>query len=261
MAAAVAIDIQPSLVVKTSPPASAQREFTALTQLGPGMVEVLEHGDGVLYLERINPGRSLDSSIDSDDVVHETIGHLIVEMQSHQLHYRDQCEPMSVDLPKLAQVLAPLQEVTDERLPVDLVRRALALGRELTAGPAARHLVIHGDLHAGNILWDANRQRWRVIDPHGWVGDPVFEAVVSLCEPQGLGVEGDARGSDPVPLVARLRRRLSILCEITGFDRDRLESWAFVGAVIAEARMLVHHNLVHGAPLALAQGLLDRDTR
>jgi streptomycin 6-kinase len=258
MAPGMAIDIQPNMVVKTSHPTSALREFTALTRLGPGMVEVLKHGDGVLYLERINPGRSLDSSIDSDDVVHETIGHLIVEMQSHQLQHRDQCEPTSVDLPKLAQVLVPLQEVNDERLPAYLVRRALALGRELTAGPAARHLVVHGDLHAGNILWDAGRDRWRIIDPHGWVGDPVFEAVVALCAPQGLGIDGDARGSDPAPLVARLNRRVSILCDVTGFDRYRLEAWAFVGAVIAEARMLAQHDLVHGAPLALAEGLHDQ---
>lgn len=253
----MAVDIRAGSVVKTADPASTQRECIALTHLGPGVVDVLEYGEGVLSLERIRPGHALRESIRNDDDVHEIIGRLILELQ--EIQPSGSLRP--VELPLLAEVLTPLHRMSNGRLPDHLTQRALAMGRELATDDTVVPLVVHGDLHAGNILWDSGRERWRVIDPHGWVGDPVFEAVVSLCEPQGLGVIGDARGCDPVPLVARLNRRLSILCEITGFERERLESWAFVGAVIAEARMLVHHDLVHGAPLALAEGLLDRGAR
>jgi hypothetical protein len=67
----------------------------------------------------------------------------------------------------------------------------------------------------------------------------------------------DARGMPGAPLVRRTRRRIEIIAEVTGENPERLLAWSLVGAVIAEARMLVEHDLVHGAPLALAQELLD----
>lgn len=37
-----------------------------------------------------------------------------------------------------------------------------------------RKLLLHGDLHHGNILYD-NKKGYRIIDPKGVIGDPVFE--------------------------------------------------------------------------------------
>jgi len=247
------------LFMKTTDSRTSQREFCALKHLGPGMVTVVDHlpDEGTLFLELVEPGYDLGfiASTD-DDLAIEILAQLIVEMQS--LQTVEEVGYAQTILPHLREVMAPLRRIRDDRLPSGFTQRALAMGKELVAEESSSTLVLHGDLHPGNVLWDAGSRRWRVIDPHGWVGDQVFEAVVSLCVPGGLGVLGDARGCDPVSIIRRLDRRISIICEMTGFDRDRLNAWTFVGAVIAEARMLEHHNLVHGAALALAEGLHDR---
>lgn len=247
------------LFAKTTDSRTSQREFCALTHLGPGMVTVVSHlpDEGTLFLEFVEPGYDLGFIANTDDdLAIEIIAQLIVEMQSTQT--TEDVGYAQIILPHLREILAPLVRIRDGRLPSGISHRALALGRELVSEESSSTLILHGDLHPGNVLWDERSTRWRVIDPHGWVGDQVFEAVVSLCVPGGLGVPGDARGSDPVPIIRQLDRRISLICEITGFDRDRLTAWTFVGAALAEARMIEHHNLVHGAALALAEGLHDR---
>jgi streptomycin 6-kinase len=247
-------------VIKTTDPRTSQRELCALRNLGPGMVTVMSHRahSGSLQLERIDPGTDLRMVAQGDDEASiAIIAQLIVEMQSQQTS-AEVGFARSV-LPDLGGVLTPLVQIHDSRIPSVLSGRALTMGRELVSDESASVLILHGDLHPGNVLWDERCARWRVIDPHGWVGDPIFEAVVALCVPDGLGVTGDARGCDPAPILDRLDRRVSVISEITGFDRDRLTAWAFVGAVIAEARMIERHNLVHGAALAMAEGLLARE--
>jgi hypothetical protein len=39
---------------------------------------------------------------------------------------------------------------------------------------------------------------------------------------------------------------------------NRLRAWGFVGCVIAELWMIESHDLVHGAPLAVAEALLEQ---
>ena len=95
-----------------------------------------------------------------------------------------------------------------------------------------------------------------MIDPHGWVGDPAFEAAALLANPRGLVEGGDARGMDGRELAVKARRRAEVYAEATGYDVDRLRAWGFVGCVIAELWMIESHDLVHGAPLAVAEALL-----
>ena len=48
------------------------------------------------------------------------------------------------------------------------------------AVPAADDNVLHGDAHHQNLIRDGMGTPddvWRVIDPHGWWGDPTFDAV------------------------------------------------------------------------------------
>ena len=117
-------------------------------------------------------------------------------------------------------------------------------------------VVLHGDLQHLNVL--NTGEGWRAIDPHGWVGDPAFEAAALLANPRGLVEGGDARGMDGRRLAERSGRRAEIYAEVTDYDLDRLRAWGLVGCVIAELWMLESHDLVHGAPLAVAQVLLDQ---
>jgi streptomycin 6-kinase len=117
-------------------------------------------------------------------------------------------------------------------------------------------VVLHGDLQHFNVL--NSGEGWRAIDPHGWFGDPAFEAAALVANPRGLVEGGDARGMDGRDLASRARRRTGIYAEATGYDVDRLRAWGFVGCVIAELWMIESHDLVHGAPLAVAETLLEQ---
>lgn len=251
------------VVVKTGRSADLQREATALQLLGDRAVTVVDlvHIDdstAQLVTTRVLPGDDLrpTARVD-DDAAMVIIAELIGAMRSHHAAHTDR--PDRPDLPELVGVLEPLLRCHDPRLPASLRDVAVHLGADLVA--SGDPVVLHGDLQHRNIarsrLEDADD--WRVIDPHGWWGDSVFEAVAALVAPESLLLDSDvvdAREIPGEPLARLTRRRIAIIAEVTGDDPDRLRSWAFVGAVIAEARMIAQHDLVHGAPLALAQSLV-----
>ena len=75
-----------------------------------------------------------------------------------------------------------------------------------------------------------------------------------LANPRGLTLE-ESPDATRLVTATTAERRIAILAETTGFDRDRIRAWAFTAAVIAELWMVEDHDLVHGAPLALAEAL------
>ena len=158
-------------------------------------------------------------------------------------------------LPPLRDIGVAFDAPHDERLPRHLVDSARRVFEDLITEHTPQ-VVLHGDLQHLNVL--NMGEGWRAIDPHGWVGDPAFEAAALLANPRGLVEGGDARGMDGRMLAERSGRRAEIYAEVTGYDVDRLRAWGLVGCVIAELWMLESHDLVHGAPLAVAQVLLDQ---
>lgn len=247
-------------MIKTGPKVDLFREASALQALGYPAVDVVDLVDidadtAELVTMRALPGDDLRPlARTDDDAATGIIASLIVGLRIGQTPPEDS----DATLPPLSQVLEPLRSCRDPRVPRALIDAAVSLGEELVsdAGAAA----VHGDLQHRNIARSVldGEERWRVIDPHGWWGDPSFDAAAVLVAPEsvlmGLDVT-DARGIAGEPLFRRLHRRIEIIAEIAGDDRDRLLAWSLVGAVIAEARMIAHHDLVHGAPLALAEVL------
>lgn len=243
-------------VIKGGDPAARNRESLALSVFRHGSVRLVAPLDatGTFRMKQVLPGTSLAQHAVDDDAAVRIVGSLINDLHRDQ---RISALRTPTDLPALVDVLRPLREVSDARLPVDLVRSADSLGRQLVA-EENKNVVLHGDLHHGNILWSQQHGRWLAIDPHGWWGDPVFEAAPLLCSPASQGVWGDARGCDGAAQLELAARRIAILAEVTGFAKERLWSWTFVGCVLAEARMLADYNMIHGAPLGLARRLADR---
>lgn len=61
-------------------------------------------------------------------------------------------------------------------VPRDLLRNSLAVARGLAARPG-RRVLLHGDLHAGNVL-DGGEERGLVaVDPRACAGDPAFDLI------------------------------------------------------------------------------------
>jgi streptomycin 6-kinase len=87
-------------------------------------------------------------------------------------------------------------------------------------------VVLHGDLHYGNVL-SSDREGWLAIDPKGVSGEPCYE-VGDLFRNR---VDELFDSSDPV---GAMRRRVEIVADLTGFDRERIRSWALAQAVLSE---------------------------
>ena len=236
------------VVVKAGDADERHREALALGAFGAGATEVLARDQdlGLLVTRRFLPGDDIRPlARRDDDAATRAIALLAAEIHRYQ-------RPVH-GLPALEEIGAAFDAASDSRLPAPTVDAAKGLFADLVADNTAM-VVLHGDLQHFNVLNAGGS--WRVIDPHGWVGDPAFEAAALLANPRGLVEGGDARGMDGRELAVKARRRAEVYAEATGYDVDRLRAWGFVGCVIAELWMIESHDLVHGAPLAVAEALL-----
>ncbi len=85
-------------------------------------------------------------------------------------------------------------------------------------------VLMHGDFHHFNIL--SSERGWLVIDPKGVIGPACYEAGPFLINPWGNLLTGsDYRGMT--------RRRIDILYEHLGFERERIREWGLAHAVLS----------------------------
>jgi streptomycin 6-kinase len=110
------------------------------------------------------------------------------------------------------------------RVPAALVEGAANLAGACAAeGP---FWLLHGDLHAGNVLRAGDGRGLVAIDPRPCLGDPAFDAVDWV-----LAAGGGERA---------VRRRIDWLAgRVDGLDPDRTWAWCQVMAVILAVLMLI----------------------
>jgi streptomycin 6-kinase len=108
-------------------------------------------------------------------------------------------------------------------MPAALVEKAERLFAELLAS-AGELTMLHGDLHHQNVL-TARREPWLAIDPKGVVGEPAYDAAALLHNPLELL---DAPRPGKV-----LERRVYLLSEELGLDRERVRDYGIAQAVLA----------------------------
>ena len=100
-----------------------------------------------------------------------------------------------------------------------ILEQAAATARHLFAEPRDI-VVLHGDIHHGNIL-DFGSRGWLAIDPKGLLGERTFDFVNILRNPD-----------DQVALTpGRFSRQVTVIADAAGLDRVRLLQWtlAFTG--------------------------------
>lgn len=205
------------VVLKLAPPGQAlEAEATALGAFGGvGAARLLDadHRLGALLLERLRPGTSLSTVAAEDD---EAATRVAAEV----MNVLRQPPPAGAILADAAGWVRALDRAAKAPgpLPRAQLRRATALIRTLSA-EAPAPVLLHGDLHNGNILRDGAKG-WRAIDPKGLIGDPAFEAAAFLRN---------------APDGTRARQRIAALAAGTGLDEARIAAWGFVGAVLAAA--------------------------
>ncbi|MCM9076734.1 aminoglycoside phosphotransferase family protein [Streptomyces spororaveus] len=108
-------------------------------------------------------------------------------------------------------------------VPPYVVDAAVATVREL--GRTQPDVLIHGDLHARNIL-RADREPWLAVDPKGYVGDPAYDGG-TLLKARALSL------LDAEDLGRAVHRTLDLFAEAAELDRERVRRWAQLHAVQA----------------------------
>jgi len=186
---------------------------------GQSMVRLLDvdPGVGVLLLERLEPGTPLSGVEDDEEATRIAAGLMRTLWKPAPSVHR------FATLTGWAAGLTKLRARFDGScgpFPADLVDKAERLFEELI-GSTPEQILIHGDLHHGNIL-RSEREPWLALDPKGVVGDPVWDAVYfsrSL-----LSEAGDPRRV--------LARRLDQLAAELGFDRTRMVAWGLAQSIL-----------------------------
>jgi streptomycin 6-kinase len=190
------------------------------TWRGRGAVFLYARDDAhyAMLLERARPA-TLDEVGDGDEVV-----------RTAALIGRRLAVPAPPGLPRLRDRAAAWEEALRAdaaALPHTMPRRALdaaaATVRDL--GRAQPDVLVHGDLHPGNIL-RADREPWLAVDPKGYAGDPAYDAGTLLKSRVPALLAAD----DPVRAV---RRALDVFAEAAGLDRTRVRRWAQLHTVQA----------------------------
>lgn len=203
-------------VLKLSPHGEDFRRELTATQLydGHGMARLFESDAqrGIALLERLRPGTMLVELDAADDRKTEIAADLMRELL--------RSAPSDHGLPTARDWFVAFENYRAEHggagpLPRDVFERGEATYRELLESSPAP-VLLHGDLHHYNIL-SAERAPWLAIDPHGLVGDPVFEVGAFFGNPVELLDRSNAEQD--------IERRTHIFAERLGFDRKRVIAW------------------------------------
>lgn len=176
--------------------------------LAPTVLAVADGGQTVL-MERILPGTTLDEAAGRDEVV------AVVAALTRRLHASGVAPdaPARPGVPTGGTTTLAAIAAAWRRLLIDDGRTADAdlLDHLLATAPAP--VVLHADLHGGNVLRRADGG-WAVIDPHAVLGDPAAETWI-LLDPRSPVVTPDAARS---------------FARAAGLDEHRAVAWTRVRA-------------------------------
>lgn len=100
-------------------------------------------------------------------------------------------------------------------------------------------VVLHGDLHHGNVL-DFAERGWLAIDPKGLLGERAFDYCNLLCNPS------HERALEP----GRLERQFALVIDTAGIDRDRLARWLVSWCALSSTWFTLDDDATHAESAA-----------
>ena len=224
------------------PHREAEYEAAALARWnGDGAIRLLAHDPTrhALLVERCRPGTPL-FDLDQDAALDVVIGLLPRLWQPAGQPFTS----LGEEAAGWAETLPHAWERAGRPFERRLLDAALRLIEELSPSQGEQVLV-HQDLHAGNIL-RAERQSWLVIDPKPLSGEREF-ALAPI-------VRGAELGQSEVHVLRRLQRLSSEL----GLNRERACGWAFIQTL---AWGIENDGFVWTEMIEIARWLLDARAR
>jgi streptomycin 6-kinase len=181
-------------------------------------VFAFDQNQDAFLMEYCDPCTSLKDFLDQngDEAATRQLCQVIKKIQKKQ-----DDESSFKHLSELIPDLHSLKGIAPQRL----YSKALGLFFQLTHDRSG-DVLLHGDLHHDNIL--LHDTGWKVIDPHGYIGDPVAETGVQMYNPVGDLPKGAA-------LATHIDRRIHVLSEELGYDVDRIQAWCFCITMLSAA--------------------------
>ena len=244
---------QDEVVLKIGVPRDELTSEIAALRLfnGEGACKLIDadEGKGFLLLERLRPGVML-STLEDDDAATRIAAEVMkriwqpldrvtlspegakgLDHEQQRLFGRGE-RSLRVTHDKFIQLkdwfdgLKRLREMFNGRTgPLDekLVARVERLTEDFFA---ENHMpvLMHGDFHHFNVL--SSERGWLVIDPKGVIGPACYEVGPLMMNPWGELPAGNS-------LKVRMKRRVDILHEHLGFERERIIEWSLAHAVLS----------------------------
>lgn len=140
-----------------------------------GAVTLIDSCDGALLLQRCVPGYSLTNYFPNDEENSiEIIANVIKKLHSASLK-----QNMSTVTP-LKELLNDLYQLSN--VAENYVAKARDFSESLLK-TTTKNVVMHGDLHHDNVIYDESAQSWKIIDPAGVIGDPTYEYTSFMINP------------------------------------------------------------------------------
>jgi len=233
-------------ILKLLPPGpEARAEHCALQHYaGQGAVRLLawDVTQSALLLEACLPGQSLHQLQHEEQEVTQAAR---VMLQLWQSTARAAAPPELIPLRQWTQGLERLLQQPAQPLPAALLQRAKAEREALLGSSPA--VLLHGDLHHGNILSQGFQpeQRFVAIDPKGLWGDAAYEVGAYLTNPRDR-----LQACKSLPQL--LQRRVAIFSECLKIEAEILSRWGFVQAVLSACWSYEDHGEVDAFALHLA---------
>jgi streptomycin 6-kinase len=217
------VDNTPAILKIGVPNLELTSEILALRKYsGQGACRLLDAdaSRGMLLLERLYPGTML-STLEDDDKATEIAAEVMQAIQTPVpdengfIPLKKWFDELKNLRPRFGGGTGPFPEKT-----VTIVE---GMVHDLFA-EASTQVLLHGDFHHFNIL--SSERGWLVIDPKGVVGPAEYEVGPLLLNPWD-------KMPEQTEAIRRTERRIAILSERLGFDRQRLWAWALCHSLLS----------------------------
>jgi len=208
------------------PNSELSSEMTALKLFnGDGACQLLEHDEerGLLLLERLKPGKML-SELEDDDERTAIAAELMLNMQRRDevsVHLQDKFIKLSDWFDGLKKIRPHFNGGTGP-FPKEILEQVESLLPELFANDDIG--LMHGDFHHFNIL--SSERGWLIIDPKGVIGPVGYEVGPLMINPWSSISDGNS-------FKVQAERRVSILSERLGWEREKIIQWSVAHAVLS----------------------------
>jgi streptomycin 6-kinase len=189
-----------------------------------------DEGKGMLLLERLEPGRML-STLEDDERATRVAAEVMISLWegSNDFSRYGVTQAAATSFIQLNDWFAGFERIRKRfdgetgPLPKRLVETAEALSGDLLAENKDEAL-LHGDFHHFNVL--ESTRGWLAIDPKGVIGPRGYEVGPFLINP----IDRFLNGSNPK---VQTEKRIAILSEKLGMERERIRNWGICHAVLS----------------------------